>query len=292
VASAPRTRGLGQGLALLLGEQRGPAATSVQDLPLERIEPNPRQPRQHVDDQALAELATSIARDGVMQPVVVRPREGGWELIAGERRWRAARAAGLAHIPAVVREADDRQSLALALVENVLREDLNPVEQARAYARLADEFELSQTGVAEAVGRSRVSVANSLRLLELPDDVLALLERGALSEGHGRAILQVADHEGRSALGRAAVSGDLTVRETEAAARALGRPGRAKPRRRRGPAWYDLDLANDAVDAVYRSLGLPARVTSSGDTCRLEVTVRSSEELARLVDALDRLGDA
>jgi ParB family chromosome partitioning protein len=288
-----RPRGLGQGLALLLGDH--PAGSGAHDtgrlLHLEpsRITPNPRQPRARIDEAAFADLVQSVTRDGIVQPVVVREVDGGYELIAGERRWRAAQAAGLVRIPAVVREAGDLEALALALVENVVRADLNAVEQARAYARLADEFGLTHAEIGEVVGRSRVSIANAVRLLDLPDDVLAMIEEGALSEGHGRAILQVQDHGARRALGEAAARNGLSVRETEARAR---RPAPARARAKSAapavPAWLDADRANDLVDAVYRTLGLAARVVGDGSRCRVEIAVGSPEELERVLHLLEQ----
>jgi ParB family chromosome partitioning protein len=293
-SESARPRGLGQGLSVLLRDVRplseGDDNRTLLQIPVGRIRPNPRQPRVRIDEEAFTDLVASVKRDGVVQPVLVRPTAGGdYELIAGERRWRAAKTAGLAVIPAVPREVDDRTSLALAVVENVVRTDLTAIEQGRAYARLMDEFRLSQGEVAEAVGRSRVSVSNMVRLLDLPDEVLEAIERGVLSEGHGRAILQVDDHDNRRQLGALAIRRELTVRDTEAAARKLGRPVR---RRVRGPRWFDADLAHDAVDAVYRALALPARVVSEGDGCRVEIKVRSVDDLTRLVARLDALGEA
>ena len=175
----PWPRGLGLGLSALLGDGPAAAGERLLEIPLDELRPNARQPRAHFDDAELAELVASITRDGVLQPVLARPAQDGrgFELIAGERRWRAARAAGLTAVPAIVRDASDREALALALVENVVRTDLDPIEEARAYARLCDEMGLTQANVAEAVGRSRVSVTNALRLLDLPDEVISMLER-------------------------------------------------------------------------------------------------------------------
>ena len=189
-AEAPR-RGLGRGFEVLIG---GAGDVELAHVPLEQIHANPRQPRKRFDHETTAGLADSIRHQGVVQPVVLRPRlEGGYELIAGERRWRAAREAGVPTVPAVIREADDRETLLIGLVENVARENLSPVEEARGYALLIDEFELSLGEVAERVGRSKPAVSNKLRLLELSDDVLAMVERGELSEGHARAVLAVPD---------------------------------------------------------------------------------------------------
>src|SRR5881227_3978707 len=204
-------RGLGRGLDVLIGGLGAPAQELVK-LPLDEIHPNPRQPRRRFAPEAKDGLAGSIKAQGLLQPVVVRPRpEGGYELIAGERRWRAARQAGVETVPALVREADDRDSLLLALVENVAREQLSAVEEARAYAVLLDEFGLSLGDVAERVGRSKPGVSNRLRLLELPDEVLWMLARGELTEGHARAVLAVPNDAGRRALARRIVKEGLSV---------------------------------------------------------------------------------
>ena len=288
--SAPPRRGLGQGLALLLGEPQTRAQGSLREIPIEQITPNPRQPRARIDEERFAELVESVRRDGIVQPILVRGVGQGWELIAGERRWRAAQAAGLTTVPALVREADDRTSLALALVENIVRADLDPVEQARGYARLQDEFALSHAEVATAVGRSRTAVVNATRLLGLPDDVLALLQRGELSEGHGRALLQIEGQGERREAARAVVAGGLSVRQTEALARTQGR---AAPRRSpSAPDWYDAGLANDAVDGIYRTLGVAARVAPDRAGCRVELRLRSAAQLAGLVERLAALDTA
>jgi ParB family chromosome partitioning protein len=290
VDSAPPRRGLGQGLALLLGEPQTRAQGSLREIPIEQITPNPRQPRARIDEERFAELVESVRRDGIVQPILVRVIGQGWELIAGERRWRAAQAAGLTTVPALVREADDRTSLALALVENIVRADLDPVEQARGYARLQDEFALSHAEVATAVGRSRTAVVNATRLLGLPDDVLALLQRGELSEGHGRALLQIEGQGERRDAARAVVAGGLSVRQTEALARTQGR---AAPRRSpSAPDWFDAGLANDAVDGLYRTLGVAARVAPDRAGCRVELRLRSAAQLAGLVERLAALDTA
>jgi ParB family chromosome partitioning protein len=212
--------------------------------------------------------------------VLVRPREtGGWELIAGERRWRAAREAGVTTVPAVVRQADDRDSLLLALVENVAREQLSPVEEARAYAALVDEFALSLGDVAERVGRSKPSVSNRLRLLELPDDVLGMVERAELSEGHARAVLAVPDQEGRRRLARQIVRRGLSVRAAERAARWAG--ARQKPRARAAPV--DPALAARAREGLKRITGFESRVRGT----TIELDFRDEHGLAELVEALE-----
>ena len=251
-------------------------------LPVGSIRPNPMQPRRDFESEALAELAESVRAQGVVQPVLVRPDpSGGYELIAGERRWRAARMAGLATLPAIVREAANRDALLLALVENVARQGLAASEEARGYAVLMDEFDLTLGEVAERVGRSKASVSNRVRLLELPADVLALLDGRALSEGHARAVLSVPDHEDRRRLARRIVSEGLSVRATEAAARRAG----AQRRPRRGAA--DQMLADRASALLTRLTGVPARVASG----RLEVPFRDDTQLAEIVEALEHAGD-
>jgi len=262
---------------VLLG---GASDVDLAELPVEAIHPNPRQPRRRFDNEATSGLAESIRSQGVVQPVLVRPRPGGgWELIAGERRWRAAREAGIATLPAVVRQADDRESLLLALVENVAREQLSPVEEARAYAALVDDFALSLGDVADRVGRSKPSVSNRLRLLELPDDVLAMVERGELTEGHARAVLAVPDQQGRRGLARQIVRRGLSVRAAERAARWAG--ARQKPRGRAAPV--DPALAARAREALRRLTGFEARVR--GATVELEFG--DEHGLAELVEALE-----
>ena len=223
-SGASARRGLGRGLEVLIGgAETGP--TQLAELPVDAIHANPRQPRRRFEPEATSGLASSIKQQGLLQPIVVRPRQaGGYELIAGERRWRAAREAGLETLPALVRDADDRDSLLLALVENVAREQLSPVEEARAYAALVDEFELSLGEVADRVGRSKPSVSNRLRLLELPEEVLWMVARGELTEGHARAVLAVPDHDARKRLAKRIVRDGMSVRG--------GREGGAGRRRR------------------------------------------------------------
>jgi ParB family transcriptional regulator, chromosome partitioning protein len=272
-----RRRGLGRGFELLVGS----GDPSLGELPVAQIHANPRQPRKAFDEDAVGGLAESIRAQGLIQPVVVRPRlAGGYELIAGERRWRAARAAGLETVPAVIREADDRDTLLLGLVENVARESLSLVEEARAYAMLFDEFGLSLGDVATRVGRSKPAVSNRVRLLELPDDVLDLVGRGHLTEGHARAVLAVPDHDERRRLARRIVREGLSVRAAERAAREQG--ARTKPRRQ---AAVDPQLANRVTQAFTRLTGLEARVGASG----LQVPLADEVQLEELAESLERL---
>jgi ParB family transcriptional regulator, chromosome partitioning protein len=277
-AAEPQRRGLGRGFEVLLG---GAGDAQLTHLPVEMIHPNPRQPRRRFDGEATSGLADSIRAQGVVQPVLVRPRgAGGYELIAGERRWRAAREAGVPTVPALVRDADERDALLLGLVENVAREQLTPVEEARAYSLLLDEFGLTLGEIGERVGRSKPSVSNRLRLLDLPEDVLAMLERGELSEGHARAVLAVHDHEDRRRLARLILRRGLSVRAAERAARWAG--ARTKPRQPRR-AQPDPALAERARAAAERLTGLPARVTAG----RLELHFADEHGLAQLAEALE-----
>jgi ParB family chromosome partitioning protein len=280
LSTAPNRRGLGRGLEVLLGGAA--SAADLAQIPVGSIRPNARQPRKRVDAEGVAGLAESVRAQGVIQPIVVRPDgEGSYELVAGERRWRAAKAAGLPTVPALVRETDDRDSLLLALVENVARENLSPVEEARAYAVLQDEFALSLGDIAERVGRSKPAVSNRLRLLDLPDDVLALVERGALTEGHARAVLAVPDHDARRRLARRIVQQGLSVRAAERAARWAG--ARTKPRKR---APVDPALAARARQALERLTGAAIRVTDK----RIEIAFANEEELEGIVEGLEAEG--
>jgi ParB family chromosome partitioning protein len=274
-------RGLGRGLEVLVG---GAGESDLIHLPLEMIHANPRQPRKAFDSEAASGLAASVRAQGLLQPLVVRPRkEGGYELIAGERRLRAAREAGLTTAPALVREADDRESLVLGLVENVAREQLSAVEESRAYAVLLDEFGLSLGDIAERVGRSKPSVSNRLRLLELPDEVIQMLSSGELSEGHARAVLALPDHDARKALARRAVKTGMSVRQVEQAARDGGAPRQRRVR----PEPLDPSLASRAATAAERLTGFRARVGPG----KLEIHFSGETELAELAEALERALD-
>jgi ParB family chromosome partitioning protein len=276
LSSVPR-RGLGRGFEVLIGG----AEPELGHIAVDQIHPNPKQPRRRFEGEAATGLAESIKAQGLLQPVVVRPRlEGGFELIAGERRWRAAREAGLATVPALVREADDRDSLLLALVENVAREDLSPVEEARGYAVLIDEFGLSLGDVAERVGKSKPTVSNRIRLLELPEDVLAMIARRELSEGHARAVLAVPDHDERRKLAKRIVREGLSVRAAERAARWAG----AKTKERR-VTTVDPELARRVKAAFKRVTGFEAKVGAAG----MNVPLDGEVQLEELAEALERL---
>jgi len=288
---AGKARGMGKGLAAILAASPRDEPEELRQLAVETIGPNPNQPRRHFDEEALTALAGSLSERGVLQPVLVRPAAGGfYELIAGERRWRAAQLAGLRQIPAIVRHQDDAASLELAVIENMAREDLNPVEEARACAALVDELGLTREDVGRRVGRSRVAVSNLIRLLDLPDEALALLERGELSEGHGRALLLTRDHDARRRLARAAAAGRWSVRELERRARAADQAPerRARPAPRHAVLHPDQAAAVEQLaDAFETALGTEVTVTPSGDGYRLQLAF---ESLADALDLARRLG--
>ena len=278
---ADRQKGMGRGLAAILSVAPKEDADDFRQVPLELIDPNPSQPRRVFDEDALVALADSIRARGLLQPVLVRQRAGGrYELIAGERRWRAAREAGVESLPALVRDADDRDTLLLALVENVAREQLSAVEEARAYATLVDEFELSLGDVADRVGRSKSSVSNRLRLLELPEEVLWMVARGELTEGHARAVLALPDHDARKRLAKKIVRDGMSVRAAEKAAQ----DGGAARRPRSAPS-IDPALAERARGAAERLTGLPARVSAG----KLEIHFGEDLRLEELVEVLESL---
>jgi len=279
LSSAPKRKGLGKGLEVLIGGREG--GQELAELPVDQIHANPRQPRRRFEPEAATGLASSVRAQGLLQPVVVRPRsEGGWELIAGERRWRAAKDAGLPNVPALIRTADDRDSLLLSLVENVAREQLSAVEEARAYAVLLDEFGLSLGGVAERVGKAKSTVSNRVRLLELPEDVLWMLARGELTERHARAVLAVPDREGQKKLAKRIVEQGLSAVAAERAAQDAG--AKRKPRKK---SAVDPALAGRVREAFERATGFKARIGPD----QVVVEFRDEHELEELAEALENL---
>lgn len=297
--AAPPRRKLGRGLGALMGEigrdeplvrltprtdadkgpeDNGSSSNSLKFIPISAISPLPGQPRTHFDEAALDELAASIRARGVIQPIIVRPRASGqYQLVAGERRWRAAQKAQLHEIPAIVRQLGDGDAMAVALIENLQREDLNPVEEARAYRQLADQQGLTQAEIASMVDKSRSHVANIQRLLELPDDVLGLVAAGTLSMGHARALI---GHTEASALARKAAADRLSVREVERLARRVRREGREPVASAPG------DSSNADIEAVQTHLedflGMPVRIVTESSPQRGAVTIRY-----RTLDQLD-----
>jgi ParB family chromosome partitioning protein len=278
---------MGRGLAAIL-PQGGKVDDGLRDIPPDLIQPNSRQPRRTFDQARLAELAESIRTRGVLQPIVVTPLAGGsFELVAGERRLRAARMVELATIPALVRDADDWERLDLALAENMARVDLNAVEEARACAMLVDDLGLTKQEVGRRVGRSRVAISNLIRLLELPEEALELIERGDLTEGHGRALLLCKDHAQRRSLALEARDGGWSVRETERRAReAEGQP-EPEPKRFKREIHPDLAEALAAAeDTLAAALGRPVKVRPRGEGCQVELDFDSPADVVALAERI------
>ena len=273
--------GIGRGLAAILElrPEDGQLAAELREINVELIAPNPNQPRRRFDEEALAALADSLADQGVLQPVLVRPLAGGsYELVAGERRWRAAQIAGLEQIPAIVEQRDDTEALEAAIVENMARADLNPVEEARAVAALVEQLGMTKKAVGRRVGRSRSAISNLLRILDLPDSVLAMLEDGSLTEGHGRALLLADDHADRSRLARSAKEGGWSVRVLEDRARKANDAGGGK-RSKRSKAGSEQDHPDQiaACEQIARTLGeafgREVKVVPRGTSYKVELTI-------------------
>ena len=279
-------RRLGRGLEALLGPTstaEAQAEGTLRQIPVRDIRPNPYQPRRDFDEEALAELAASLESAGLLQPVVVRPANGGFELIAGERRLRAAERLGWTEIGAVVRDVDDRTLLTLALIENLQRDALSPIDEALAYQRLVEDFAVSHADVASLVGRSRPTVVNALRLLRLPDEVQDLVHRGALSTGHARALLQLPDAAAIPTLARRAVDDELSVRELEALARGDRAPAR-RPRAGKTRAHRPDVETRRVEDALRRHLKTDVFVARRGKGGRITVNFYSNDDLARILE--------
>jgi ParB family chromosome partitioning protein len=276
--------GLGRGLGALLSSPAPAGAEAAEvsaavELSIDSIIPNPQQPRKDFDDKALQDLSTSMAQNGVLQPVVVRRLGDGYQLIIGERRWRAAKLAGLTKIPAVIREVSDVQSLELGLVENLLREDLNPMEEAEAYQRLLAEFGWTQEGLAQRVARDRSSIANCLRLLKLPETIQADLRAGRLAMGHARALLSLTSPADQLKLRDEILAHSWSVRATEQGVQAK-RPRPARRQLRRAP---DLTAVEDALRVA---LATRVRLVGTERAGRIEIVYSSREELDRLAELI------
>jgi ParB family transcriptional regulator, chromosome partitioning protein len=283
---AERKRGMGRGLAAILPESSA-GGPELRELDVTQIEPNPDQPRAKFDASALDALAGSIGSVGLLQPLIVRPLDDGrYELVAGERRWRAAQKAGINRVPAVVRTSPEDERLQAALIENMVREDLNPIEEARACASLVDDLGISKEELARRVGRSRAAISNLIRLLDLPDPVLSLLERDELTEGHGRAILQVSDQDKRTRLAKQAAAEGWSVRETE---RHAGQGPRRKKASTGGRISTEERAAmSDAEDLLGEALGQDVRVRRAGNGVRAELSFEDLGELESLAKRLRR----
>jgi ParB family chromosome partitioning protein len=276
-------KALGRGLeALIPGADEAGPGSALKEIRVEDIEPNPEQPRTTFDEATLGELAASIGAHGLLQPVVVRALGSGrYRLIVGERRWRAARMAGLERMPAVVRESDDASSIALALVENLQREDLNPIDEAHGYEALMEVAGVSQVEVAERVGKDRSTVANALRLLDLPPEVQDMLRAGRLSAGHGRALLGFGAAEDRKRVAERAAARGLSVREVEALAR-----GTAKRKKAARPRRSDDPFVREWEERLQRIFGTLVRIERLGKEGSVRIEYYSDEDLERVLDLL------
>jgi ParB family chromosome partitioning protein len=290
VASAAK-RGIGRGLAAILPETVAEDAGELRELPVGLIKPNPNQPRTRFDPEALTGLASSIETSGVVQPLLVRPlHDGSYELIAGERRLRAAQQAGLEKVPAVVRDSKQGERLQVALIENMVREDLNPVDEARACAALVEDLGLSKEELARRVGRSRSAVSNLIRLLDLPDEAIAMLESGKLSEGHGRALLGARGNDVRRRLARDAARGGWSVRETENRVKLAGQPKSGEGSRKLDPE--EAAAMRDAGDRLESALGHEVKVRPKGQGIAVEIRFGDlGEALALAARIPSRSGD-
>jgi ParB family transcriptional regulator, chromosome partitioning protein len=285
------TKRLGRGLEALLGpisREQAEASGALRELPMTSLRPNPFQPRTRIDEAELTDLANSMQASGLLQPIIVRPRDGGYELIAGERRWRAAERLGWPRIPGVVREVDDRTLLTLALVENLQRDDLSPIDEAAGYRRLGEEFHLGQAEIARAVGRDRSTVANLLRLLQLPLDVQVMVHEKRLSAGHARALLGLSDADRQSALAAEAIEQEWSVREIEAAV--AGKRTAQRPAKRAGgqPAVRGVTADVKRVeDALRKRLGTDVRVTARRrGRGFVTISYYSNDDLSRLLELI------
>lgn len=279
-------KAMGRGLAALIPgatANLGTAPSGLKTLPIERVHPNRGQPRKHFDPDALNELSESVKTRGVLQPIVVRRLGEGFEIVAGERRWRAAQQAGLHEIPAIIKDFADTDVLQVALIENVQRQDLDPLEEAEAYQRLINEHQLTQDEVAQAVGKSRVTITNALRLLRLPDSVLGMLADGRLTAGHARAIMQLEDDSAKQKLADEVVARKLSVRDAEQRARAARKPSAT------ADAGATATPAENAVqERLQRKLGTKVRLHHKDGKGRIEIFFHSLDELDELLDKMTR----
>ncbi len=272
--------GLGRGLASLIPSASAESASgdsAINELPISLIEPNPDQPRTEIDEESIAELSASVALHGLLQPLLVRPHGDKYEIVAGERRWRASRLAGLERVPVRVVNLDDTGSLEVALIENLQREDLNPLEAAYGYKRLLNEYGLTQEKLAERLSKSRVSITNALRLLDLPEEVQALLYEGKLSAGHARALLALTDDDLRVKLAERAVENNLSVRDVESMARLSS--GGLLPR---SPRPVSPKSFKTAARRLRKLLGTNVRVKQTKDKRKIEIEFQDENDLARI----------
>lgn len=288
--SKPKTTGLGRGLDAIFGENSPPAKSDgVIMMRVSDIEPRPGQPRKDFDQDAMAQLAESIATHGLIQPVVVRPEENGfYQIVAGERRWRASKMAGLTEIPVVIVDADDRKAAELALIENIQREDLNPIEEAEAYRALVEEHNMTQEEISKQVSKSRSAIANALRLLELPVDVIEMVRKNELSAGHARALLGLRDPAKISELARAAVTKGMSVRVLEQTVRAINSAGsEAKEKaEKEQKTSVKVDYIRALQNKMTSVLGRKVRIHSSGKNKKIEIHYSDNDDLSQIIKLL------
>ena len=281
---AAKKGGLGRGLEALFEDNATENGGEVNTVSIGDIEPDRGQPRKYFDQEALAELAHSIAQHGVIQPILVRPKvSGGYTIVAGERRWRAARIAGLAQIPVIVREMADKDAAEIALIENLQREDLNPIEEALGYRTLMDNYGLTQEAAAERVGKSRPAVANALRLLALPEDVIELTKEGKLSAGHARALAGMSDPLSASQAAQKIVAGGLSVRETEKLVKSMD-----KPKSRQSATKIRLSIYDEVEISLRDALGRRVSVSPRGEGGTIQIEFLNKDELVAIANRLGK----
>ncbi len=282
--SKPKYRGLGRGLSALIPDANLSDKTDFQTIPIEQIYPNPHQPRKEFKDSELNELAESIKRNGILQPLLVQPSDKGYNLIAGERRWRAAKIAGLSEVPVrIITDIQESALIELSLVENLQREDLNPVELAEGYRLLQKQFHLTQEEIAQCVGKDRATISNTIRLLELPENILNSLRRGEISAGHAKVILSLENNAQKSALFKRIISNHLSVRQAEELAKNLGKiisPKRESKKQDHSP------IIEDYRHRLMRHLGTQVHITKRGSKGNIRIDFYSEEDLERILSII------
>ena len=283
-------KALGRGLKALIPEAEEQEG-QVRLIPIDQVDRNEEQPRKYFDEEQLDELRESIETHGVLEPIIVRPVKGRYEVVVGERRWRASQLAGLKSIPAVVRSLSDKETMEIALVENLQREDLNPLEEAEAYRRLMVEFDLTQEEVAARVGKKRSTIANRLRLLELDEEIRLEIETGRLSAGHAKVLLGVPDKAMRSKLARRVIEEGLSVRALEEATKEQEATVEGQPRATKRRALRVDPLLQDVEDRLQRSLGTKVRVVQNGKRGRIEISFYGPDDMERLIEVLTGADD-
>ena len=285
---AKERKALGAGLSVLFGDDEPEQQSEKVSLPVSKIEPRAEQPRNVFDEEALQTLAESISRYGIIQPITVRPLDTGYyQIIAGERRWRAARLAGLEEVPVKIIEADDRKTAELALVENLQREDLNPIEEAKGYKTLIEEYGLTQEEASGSVGKSRSAIANSMRLLNLPETVLELVEKNLLSAGHARALLSISDQKKQLDAANQIIAKEMSVRQAEKLAAQLSKAPKEDPNEKDG---QEIDYMKILCEEMSKKLGRKVQIISGRKTGKIEIEFYGDEDRENLIEQLKKIG--